>query len=227
MKGVIMDRSRLARALLPSICALLLLGIPASAGGSERREVDESQLVPELNPMFAPWDCKLRKDGPVCTGAWLLDTGWEELDDIPCDAPLWIRSVFDRHSTRYYDHDNLNYRREARANDIEYLSTSPTAWPTATLRTNVRYAQTFGVPGDASTITQTTHGVIWDLRPAQGSALFRVVGTLLEPYDGPATFSGQVTVDGIPQRYADVLLDDIFDEDEFFADVCRAATARA
>jgi hypothetical protein len=53
-------------------------------------------------------------------------------------------------------------------------------------------------------MTQTTHGVLWDLRPAQGPPLHRVVGTLVEPYHGEATFSGQVTVDGVPTRYHDV-----------------------
>jgi hypothetical protein len=225
-KEAVVHRSTLARVLGPSFCVMLLLVTPATAVGSEHKEVDESQLVPALSPTFAPWDCKLKKDGPVCTGAWALDTGWEELDDIPCEAPLWIRTVQDRHQTRYYDHDGLNYFREARTNDIEYLSTSPTGWPTATLRTNARWTQTFGVRGDDRTMHQTTHGVLWDLRPAQGPALFRVVGTLVEPYDGDATFSGQVTVEGVPTRYHDVPLDDILDEDEFVANLCRAATAR-
>jgi hypothetical protein len=75
-------------------------------------------------------------------------------------------------------------------------------------------------------MTQTTHGVLWDLRPAQGPPLHRVVGTLVEPYHGEATFSGQVTVDGVPTRYHDVPLDDILTEDEFFEIACRAATAR-
>jgi hypothetical protein len=47
----------------------------------------------------------------------------------------------------------------------------------------------------------------------------------VEPYDGDATFSGRVTVDGVTTRHVDVLLDDILDEDEFFANLCRAATA--
>jgi hypothetical protein len=47
----------------------------------------------------------------------------------------------------------------------------------------------------------------------------------MEPYDGEPTFSGQVTVDGVPTRYQDVPLDDILDEDEFLANLCRAATA--
>jgi hypothetical protein len=120
-------------------------------------------------------------------------------------------TVQDRHQTRYDDHDGLNYFREARTNDIEYLSTSPTAWPTTTLRTNARWTQAFDVRGDDQTMNQTTPGVLWDL-PAQGPAVFRVVGTLVEPHDGPATFSGQVTVDGVPTRYHDVPLDDAFDE---------------
>jgi hypothetical protein len=224
-EGAIMHPSTFARVLGTSLCAMLLLLTPATAVGSEHKEVDESQLVPALSPAFAPWDCKLRKDGPVCTGAWAFDTGWEELDDIPCEAPLWIRTVQDRHQTRYYDHDYLNYYREARTNDIEYLSASPDAWPTATLRTNVRWTQTFDVRGDDRTMIQTSQGVLWDLRAAQGPALFRVVGTLVEPYDGDATFSGRVTVDGVTTRHVDVLLDDILDEDEFFANFCRAATA--
>jgi hypothetical protein len=220
-----MRRQPSVRVLGPVLVLALLLALPGAAVGSEHKEVDESQLVPALSPSFSPYDCKLKKDGPVCTGAWAFDTGWEELDDVPCETPLWIRTVQDRHQTRYYDHDYLNYHRESRTNDIEYLSTSPDAWPTATLRTNTRWTQTFDVRGDDRTMIQTTHGVLWDPRPAQGPALFRVVGTLVEPYDGEPTFSGQVWLDGVPTRYHDVPLDDVFDEDEFFANFCRAATA--
>jgi hypothetical protein len=224
-EGADMYRSTLTRVLWPSLTAVLLIVTAAAANGSQHREVDESQLVPALSPTFEPWDCKLKKDGPVCTGERHLDSGWEPLD-IPCETPLWIRSIEHRYQARFYDHDHLNYHRKSRTNDIEYLNTAPTGSPTASLRTNARWTQTFDVRGDDQTMTQVTNGVHWDLRSAQGHALFRVAGTLVEPYDGPATFSGMVTVAGVPTRYEDEPLDEILDEEEFLANLCSAAAAR-
>ena len=49
------------------------------------------------------------------------------------------------------------------------------------------------MPGDDRTRTIITQGVLWDIRSAQGAAVWRAVGTLVEPPDAVGTFSGHVT----------------------------------
>jgi hypothetical protein len=187
-------------------------------------EVDQSLLVPTtLDSSFAPFTCRVRRTGPVCTGERYVDTGWEAVD-FPCDVQLHNRFVSYRHQTRYYDHDHLNYDRTFRSRDTDYFSTSAGGPVTATIATNVRFTEPFAVPGDDSTITIITTGRIWDIRPVDGPALVTVVGTVVEPPGGTATFTGHATRDGVTTRFEDAALDDVLSEEEFFDAVCRAAS---
>lgn len=181
--------------------------------------------MPALSPTFAPWDCKAKRTGPVCTGERHLRHDWAPVDDASCDVPIWGSRVEDRYQTRYYDHDYLNYYREFRTNDVDYFSTSPTGPATAQISSTVRFFETFDVRGDDQIMTIITKGATWDLRPAQGPALFRVVGTLVEPYNAAATFSGQVTINGKSTRYDDAPLEEFFSEEFFLATLCQAATS--
>ncbi len=91
-------------------------------------------------------------------------------------------------------------------------------------RHHVRFTEPFAVPGDDTTFTVISSGTILKVRPVAGPALLRIVGTLVEPPDSPATFSGNVTVDGVTTRYADVPYDSVFTFELFADAVCRAAT---
>jgi hypothetical protein len=93
------------------------------------------------------------------------------------------------------------------------------------ISTNVRFYETFDIRGDDQTLTITTKGILWDLRPAQGPAIFRAVGTLVEPYDAAPTFSGQVTIPGESTRYDDAPLEAFLTDEFFVAALCEAATS--
>jgi hypothetical protein len=108
---------------------------------------------------------------------------------------------------------------------VDYFSTSPIGPATATIKANIRFVEPFAVRGDDQTVTVISHGTLWDIRSAQGSAVFRAVGTLVEPYDAPPTFSGHVTVEGVTTTYRNAPLDAIIDDASFFGWVCEAATA--
>ena len=92
--------------------------------------------------------------------------------------------------------------------------------------TNVRYSYEYGIPGDLSTVTLTTTGVIWDLGPEQGPATFRAVGTLVESFgfDEPGTFTGHVTLHGMTTRYDNEPVDTFLDDEAFVKLGCEAAT---
>jgi len=202
-------------------CATLHATAVASASPAE---VDRSRLVPALSPTFVPWTCTMKMTGPVCDGERHLFSDWAPAD-IPCDVPLWNSRVEHRYQTRYYDHDYLNFFRTFRTNDVDYFSTSPTGPADATIKANIRFVERFAVPGDDQTLTVISHGTLWDIRSAQGPAVFRAVGKLVEPYAAPPTFSGHVTVDGVTTTYLDAPLDAFFDDAHFFSWVCEAATA--
>ncbi len=208
-------------ALSAGLAAALL---PAPAAASEHKMVDRSRLQPVLNPRFDPWDCKLKQSGPVCTADRHLYGDWE-LTDLPCAVPVWSARTEHRYQTLFFDDQYRNYHRKNRTNDIDEFRTSAGGPATSAVTTTVRYFYTFGVPGDLSTVTLTTEGVIWDLRRDRGPALFRAVGTLVEHFNGePATFSGVVTIKGEHTRYENEPLETFFSDELFVSWLCEAAT---
>ena len=218
-------RRRPARLIALSLgSALLGLAVPTGSALATPDEVDESRLLPALSASFAPWDCKLKATGPVCTGERHLTSDWEPSPDFACSVPLWGARTENRYQTRFYDGVYRNYDRTFRTNDTDFLSTSPTGPATATIESHTRFTEPFAVPGDDSTRTIITSGTIWDIRPVSGAPIFRAVGTLVEPYDGPATFTGHVTIDGVTTRYVDAPLESFFTFESFTEWVCRAAT---
>lgn len=203
------------------VLAAALLPVPAS--GSEHRDVDQSRLQPPLLERFAPWDCRMKQSGPVCTGEGHV-VGDRELTDLPCDVAVWGARTEHRYQTLFFDHDYRNYYRRNRTNEVDAFSTSPDGPTTGSVSTTARYFYTYGVPGDLDTVTITTSGVIWDLRPAHGPAIFRAVGTLVEPAGQVPTFSGRVTIDGEGTNYQDVPLDSFLTDERFVNWLCRATT---
>ena len=206
-------------------CAVALLTLSGTPGAvASPREVDEARLVPSLaDSSFAPFDCKLRRTGPVCTGERHYETGWEDAG-LPCDVPVYGMREEHRYQTRYYDTGYLNYDRRFRTHDLDSLSTSPDGPATATVRAQTRFDEPFAVPGDESTKSVITTGTIWDVRRATGPALFRAVGTLVEAPGVEPVFSGQVSEDGVSTRYDQVPLSAFFSEEEFLGLLCQAAT---
>jgi hypothetical protein len=192
-----------------------------SAASSD--EVDESRLVPALNESFAPWTCKMKVTGPVCSGERHLSSDWAPVEEFPCDVPLYGRGTDNRYSTRFYDHDYLNYDRKVRADLVDMFSTSPGGPAAVTIETRVRFREPFDVPGDDSTRDIITEGVLWDIQAANGRPIVLVVGTLVEPHDGPATFTGHATHNGVTATYDDAPLEEVLPEDVFLSAICETA----
>lgn len=218
-----MKSLRLAAALL-AIAVAVPLSLTGTAQADPPHEIDQSLLVPTtLDSTFAPFTCKLKATGPVCTGERHINDDWGPID-FPCAVPLYGRRVEHRYQMRYYNHDYLQYDARFRTHDVDYLSTSSDGPATATISSNVRFDEPFTSPGDFSTVTIITDGVMWDIRPVNGPAIFRAVGTLVEPPGELGTFTGHVTVDGDTTWYDDAPLDAFITDDKFFEWVCRAAT---
>lgn len=211
-----------ARTALVVLVAALgqLMPSPASADPPPG-PVDESLLVPALNPDLAPWSCKAKQTGPVCTGALDAVNEWQPFD-FSCDAPVYARSTFHRRATRYYDWDYRNYDRYVHQNDLDELSTSPTGPATALISVRTRFHEPFEVPGDLSTMTVVTNGVPLDIRPVRGTPVLRMVGTLVEPPGEVGTFSGHVTHHGVTTRHEDAPLDTVVSDETFVEAVCTA-----
>lgn len=207
-----------------SALALVLFAVSAPVVADAPPPVDESRLQPALSPTFTPWSCQTKTTGPVCKGERHLSSGWEPFDISCGDVELWTRREEDRYQTRFYNEDYLDFHREFRTNDIDYLSTSPTGPATGSISTNVRFEEPFAVPGDDRTRTIISDGLLWDIRSAQGSAVWRAVGTLVEAPDAVGLFSGQVTSGSQTQRFHDAPLPDVLSDDTFVGAVCAAAT---
>ena len=217
---------RPGRAVLTALVALLAPLTLAGPSAASSGDVDESRLVPSLNESFAPWTCKLKVTGPVCDGERHIVTGWGPVNELDCGVPLFNNRTEHRYGTRFYDHNYLNYDRKVRTNDADEFSSSPNGPAAVTIRTNVRFTEPFDVPGDAATRDIITDGVIWDVQGANGRPVFLVVGTLVEPYDGPATFSGHATKEGVTTRYEEAPLEDVLDEEWFWSQICAEVRAQ-
>jgi hypothetical protein len=207
---------------LVAATTLTLVAAAAPVHADAPNEVDQSLLVPTtLDSSFAPFVCKAKRTGPVCTGGRHLVDDWA-LSDWPCEVPVYAARTEDRWTTRYYNLDYLNYDRWFRSHDVDYLSTAATGPATATISANVRFREPFAIPGDDSTFTVISSGTLWDIRSAGGKPIFRAVGTLVEPPDAGPTFTGHVTVDGVTTTYDDAPLESFFSDDAFVGWVCRA-----
>ena len=203
---------------------VLAAAVAAPAQAQPPDEVDQTLLVPTtLDSSFAPFICKAKRTGPVCTGERHLVADWAPAD-WPCALPVYGAYTEDRWTTRYYNTDYLNYDRQFRTHNVDYLSTSATGPATAIIQTNARFREPFEVPGDDSTITVITTGTIWDVRSVGRDPIFRAVGTLVEPPNAGPTFTGHVTVDGVTTSYNAAPLDAFFTDDALVDWVCRALT---
>ena len=220
---------QLHRCSLVAAVALVLspLGTPSSAMADAPPPVDQSRLMPTLSPTFTPWTCQTKQEGPVCKGERHTSTGWVPFDFGCGDTQLWANTRSDRYQTRYYNEDYRIAYSEFRSNDIDYLSTSSTGPAMATISTNVRFSETFAVPGDDRTRTIITDGALWDIRSSQGAAAWRAVGTLVEPPDAVGTFTGHVTAAGKTTRFVDTPLPEVLSDETFVSAVCEAVTGVA
>lgn len=208
-----------------SVIAALILTTAAAAApvhAKSHTDVDQAWLVPTtLNSSFAPFICKAKRTGPVCTGERHLVEDWAPAD-WPCGVPVYGARTEDRWTIRSYNADYLNYDRWFRSHDIDYLSTSTTGPATATIKAHTLFREPFAVPGDDTTITVITSGTLWDVRSVGRAPIFRVVGTLVEPPDAGPTFTGHVTVDGVTTSYDNAPLNAFLTDDAFVGWVCRA-----
>lgn len=198
----------MSKRTLAGIAVLLLplaLSAPAAASSVD---VDESKLVPPLSASFAPWICKMKITGPVCEGERHLSSDWQPAADIPCDVPLYGRRTENRYTTRFYDHDYLNDDRQVRTNDVDEFSTSLTGPAGSTIRTTVRF-RALRSPRRRHD-SRHHHGRCHLGHPRRArTPVWLVVGTLVEPHDGPATFTGHATKDGVTTTFADAPLEDV------------------
>ena len=68
---------------------VLAFGLMAPVHAGAPTEVDQSLLVPTtLDSSFAPFACKAKRAGPVCTGERHLVDDWAPAD-WPCDVPVY------------------------------------------------------------------------------------------------------------------------------------------
>ena len=210
--------------VLATAVLILATTVAAPAQAKSPDEVDQTLLVPTtLDSSFAPFVCKAKRTGPVCKGERHIVADWAPAD-WPCGPPVYGAYREDRWTTRYYNTDYLNYDRQFRTHNVDYLSTSDAGPATATIQTDARFREPFEVPGDDSTFTIITTGTILDIRSVGRDPIFRAVGTLVEPPDAAPTFTGHVTVDGVSTSYNDAPLDSFLSDDALVRYLCRAVT---
>jgi hypothetical protein len=215
-----MRHSSVAVALAAGL--LIAAAGPAAAGTASAvragpGEVDTGALVPELFPGY-DWDCKLVAGAPLCRGKMHHDPSPGVVDDF-CQSPVVWTVEGVRTSTRHYGEDYVLQWRTGRVREVERQS-RPDGSAYVDYRVNTHYTTTYDVPGDFSTGTQVTKGSLWDFRTNDGRIIYRTVGTLTEPHDGEATFTGSVNREGTITRVVDAPLSEVIDEEWLFGKLC-------
>ena len=190
---------------------------PASAVRAGPGEVDTGALVPELAPGW-DWDCTLVAGAPLCRTERHHDPTPVVVEDL-CESPFRWNIEGTRTSTRHYGEDYLLYWRTGSVREVE-TSSRMDGSASFEARVNTRFTITYDVPGDFDTGTQVTKGSLWDFRTDDGGILLRTVGTLVEPYDGEATFTGTVNRAGEVTRLVDAPLSEVVDDEWSIRTLC-------
>lgn len=150
--------------LLLTIAVAAVIGGSLGAGSARAGRpdlVDPALMAPQLNPSFAPWTCWRAGDRITCEGSKTETYTGLEVDFLSCSAgPIYSQGTFTSTARRVGDAEGRALETSFRDRYEETFSSDPTG-VAPTLRSIGRLQHTFsyGVAGDASTVSETLAGV--------------------------------------------------------------------
>lgn len=147
-----------------------------------------------LNPPPPDFEaCHGEGTGTICQGTRVLSAA-EEPTGIICGSGVDAFEIVDhpgfvrQEATRWYDGSGNLVRRTIHEVWLESAWTNPATGRAVGYRQSVRYDDQFALPGDVSTVTETTTGVVNFLVPGHGAIVRNAGRTVIGP-DGTLEFS--------------------------------------
>lgn len=181
-------------ALMVLVTAVVgLLAVPAASAG-QGDSVDPALMQPALNPSFAPWTCWRAGEQIICEGSKTFSYEGLEVDFLSCPSgPIYSAGTATSTARRVGDAEGRALTTAFRDRYEEYFSSDP-AGADRRLRSIGRLQHTFsyGVAGDASTVSETLAGVGISVTGPGFGVVLHDVGTVAWDGAGELTRFGGV-----------------------------------
>ena len=171
-------RSNRGRSLVLLFGLFAFAATASGVGAASPHVVDPDSVSPELNPLYAPYDCWAVGGGSICQGEAQGSYGPEVFDGFDCDgASIYISGRERQHITRWHDADGNATKTILDSEFVDTFSLDPgLADPSVTLRSRFTKHYEYLVPGvrDSRVMRQTGASLI--AKSSDGGVLARETG---------------------------------------------------
>lgn len=192
--------------------ALALLAPAAPASAANPHQLDPAQMVPALNPDFAPWSCFEAGRGITCQGGYTATYEGVGTSLFCAGEEVVVAGTVRERMTRWHDADGRATRTSVHVDvpaDALSLPSAGADGPVVTVAGHFNRHYRYPVPGERSSRVLTEVGAIYLVRGPDG-------GRLLLHDTGTVTFA--------PGRDFEVV-DSMSGRHDFYADQSSLQTA--
>jgi hypothetical protein len=172
---------RIPATLAAACAATLALIVPAvPAAAANHKQVDQANLMPALDPGFAPWSCVKTGQGTTCKGGYTETYEGVGTGLLCAGEEVVVAGTIREQATRWFDAEGRATRSSTRVDAPADELSLPSAGDGRVV-TNVshfsRHRQ-YATPGDPGTSVLTEVGLIYSIRGSDGSVLLQDAGTV-------------------------------------------------
>jgi hypothetical protein len=171
-------RSNRGRSLVLLFGLFAFAATASGVGAASPHVVDPDSVSPELNPLYAPYDCWAVGGGSICQGDVQDTYGPEIFDGFDCDgAAIYVSGRQRQQITRWHDADGNATKTILDAEFVDTFSLDPgLADPSVTLRSRFTKHYEYLIPGvrDSRVMRQTGASLI--AKSSEGGVLARETG---------------------------------------------------
>lgn len=165
-----------------SIAVLLVASVGGSATAASPHQLDPGQMIPPLNPDYAPWVCTETGEGSVCRGAWTDEWSGGDLgpEGLACDGrSIYTTGRHDSQAARWHLPDGRATRTIVRHSDTEFWTLTPDgSGPAIHIFGYWTEHYTYPIPGDRDSRIETWTGADWQAIAPGIGVVFHDVGLL-------------------------------------------------
>jgi hypothetical protein len=141
---------------------LLALSIAGPAAATSPHQAEPEDMVPPLNPFFAPWTCVINGGGIICQGYRTDSWANEDIGESCGDQPIYATGSYTGNFRRWHTLDGLATKTAIVSGEDELWSLSPDgSGPTVHVHWKVMAHYTYFTPGDPSDRQKTETGSWW------------------------------------------------------------------
>ena len=164
------------------VAIVLVASVASPVTAASPHQLDPAQMIPPLNPDYAPWVCTETGDGSVCRGEFSDAWSAEDLgtEGLACDGQS-IYTTGRHHSqfARWHLPDGRATRTIVQHSDSEVWTLAPEgSGPAIHIFGYWTEHYTYPVPGDRDSRIETWTGADWQATAPRFGVVFHDVGFL-------------------------------------------------